>query len=200
MRSTEPPSSQGDEVMEEGERGLSAQEDATEEVKTPGELHADSRSAISLSLSLSPRSLLPLPTPLHDVRSRKIDKRKSEGSDSDDTRDDEKGRWRGRFGEAGGDGDDVTSSVTRSPSTHGDSAHIINHIIEHDGFGAYQWRAYFTNCAVSMGDATEMMMLSFVGPSLECEWGISSAQEAFLTTVVFSGWMMYVLKLHIEYF
>ena len=32
--------------------------------------------------------------------------------------------------------------------------------------------------------------LSFLGPELTCDWGISSAQEGLLTTMVFLGMML----------
>ena len=38
-----------------------------------------------------------------------------------------------------------------------------------------------------MGDAMEMMLLSFLGPSVRCEWGVSPTQEGRLTSVVFVG-------------
>ena len=31
----------------------------------------------------------------------------------------------------------------------------------------------------------EMLLLSFLGPCVKCEWGITSAQESLLTTIVF---------------
>ena len=34
-----------------------------------------------------------------------------------------------------------------------------------------------------------MMLLSFLGPSVRCEWGISAVQEGRLTSVVFVGMM-----------
>ena len=38
-----------------------------------------------------------------------------------------------------------------------------------------------------MADAMEMMLLSFLGPAVACEWGLSPAQEAALSTSVFVG-------------
>jgi len=38
-----------------------------------------------------------------------------------------------------------------------------------------------------MADAFEMILLSFIGPMVRCEWQCSRFEEAFLTTVVFVG-------------
>jgi MFS family permease len=40
-----------------------------------------------------------------------------------------------------------------------------------------------------MGDAMEMMLLSFLGPSVRCEWGVGPREEGMLTSVVFVGMM-----------
>jgi hypothetical protein len=32
-----------------------------------------------------------------------------------------------------------------------------------------------------------MMLLSFLGPFVKCEWGLSPSQESLLTTFVFLG-------------
>ena len=38
-----------------------------------------------------------------------------------------------------------------------------------------------------MADAMEMMLLSFLGPAVACEWGLTPAEEAALSTSVFVG-------------
>ena len=36
----------------------------------------------------------------------------------------------------------------------------------------------------------EMMLLSFIGPSMRCEFGVSSREEGAMTSVVFAGMML----------
>ena len=38
-----------------------------------------------------------------------------------------------------------------------------------------------------MADAFEMILLSFIGPMVRCEWQCTKLEEAFLTTSVFVG-------------
>lgn len=39
-------------------------------------------------------------------------------------------------------------------------------------------------------DAMEMMLLSFIGPEVHCDWGVTGTQEALLTSVVFVGMLI----------
>ena len=55
-----------------------------------------------------------------------------------------------------------------------------------------QWKMLVLTQLIWVADAMEMMLLSFLGPSLKCDWGLSSNEESLLTTVVFVGMMMYV--------
>uniref|UniRef100_A0A914R1W9 Major facilitator superfamily (MFS) profile domain-containing protein n=1 Tax=Parascaris equorum TaxID=6256 RepID=A0A914R1W9_PAREQ len=41
-----------------------------------------------------------------------------------------------------------------------------------------------------MADAMEMTLLAIISPTLQCEWNISSMEQAMITTVVFSGMML----------
>ncbi|KAF3783423.1 Solute carrier family 22 member 6-B [Nymphaea thermarum] len=55
------------------------------------------------------------------------------------------------------------------------------------GFGKFQM---FLLAYAGMGwaaDAMEMMLLSFVGPAVQSEWGLSPRQESAITSVVFAG-------------
>ncbi|KAG8470976.1 hypothetical protein KFE25_009397 [Diacronema lutheri] len=38
-----------------------------------------------------------------------------------------------------------------------------------------------------MVDGIEVLLLAFIGPSVRCEWGVSDAQAASMTTIVFAG-------------
>ena len=39
-------------------------------------------------------------------------------------------------------------------------------------------------------EATEFMLITFVGPEVESKWGLSLGQESLLTTVVFAGMLV----------
>ena len=63
----------------------------------------------------------------------------------------------------------------------------VTEAIDASGFGRFQLMMLLFTGLAWMGDAMEMMLLSFLGPSVRCEWGISPKQEARLTSVVFLG-------------
>ncbi|PON81375.1 Major facilitator, sugar transporter-like [Trema orientale] len=55
------------------------------------------------------------------------------------------------------------------------------------GFGKFQGMVL---CYAGLGyfaDATELMLLSFIGPALQSQWSLSSSQQTLLSTVVFAG-------------
>ncbi|GBG25757.1 Solute carrier family 22 member 22 [Hondaea fermentalgiana] len=58
------------------------------------------------------------------------------------------------------------------------------------GFGPFQYQGIAVAGLLLSVDAMEMMLLSFLGPSVRCEFGISKEEEALLTTVVFIGAML----------
>ncbi|KAL2932876.1 Organic cation/carnitine transporter 7 [Bienertia sinuspersici] len=58
------------------------------------------------------------------------------------------------------------------------------------GFGKFQ---FYLLAYAGMGwiaEAMEMMLLSFVGPAVQAEWGLSSNKESMITTVVFFGMLI----------
>uniref|UniRef100_A0A0N5C6A6 MFS domain-containing protein n=1 Tax=Strongyloides papillosus TaxID=174720 RepID=A0A0N5C6A6_STREA len=63
----------------------------------------------------------------------------------------------------------------------------VDDAIEVLGFGKFQIKMSFLTGLAWMADAMELMILSIISPALECEWGISSVEQAMITTVVFSG-------------
>ena len=53
------------------------------------------------------------------------------------------------------------------------------------GFGRFQVvLLLYCGCAWA-ADAMEMMLLSFLGPAVRCEWGLTPSQEGLITSVVF---------------
>jgi MFS family permease len=55
------------------------------------------------------------------------------------------------------------------------------------GFGRFQWFMLVFAGFSWMCDALEVMLLSFLGPAVECEWNLGPAQIGALTSVVFAG-------------
>ncbi|KAK2972694.1 hypothetical protein RJ640_025545 [Escallonia rubra] len=58
------------------------------------------------------------------------------------------------------------------------------------GFGKFQYMVFAYAGLGSVAEAMEVMILSFVGPSVRAQWNLSSAQETMITTVVFAGMLI----------
>lgn len=58
------------------------------------------------------------------------------------------------------------------------------------GFGKFQFLVLAYAGLGAVVDAMEVMILSFIGPSVKSVWGLSSAQESLITTVVFAGMLI----------
>ena len=69
------------------------------------------------------------------------------------------------------------------------NTYTLEEAVQSIGFGRFQRRVGFVVGGAFVCDALEMMLLSFLGPMLRCEWKISSADESLLTTFVFIGMM-----------
>uniref|UniRef100_A0A8R1HUC3 MFS domain-containing protein n=1 Tax=Caenorhabditis japonica TaxID=281687 RepID=A0A8R1HUC3_CAEJA len=80
-------------------------------------------------------------------------------------------------------------SDQRSP-TDGEKTFTVDDAVEALGFGRFQLKLSILTGMAWMADAMEMMLLSLISPALACEWGISSVQQALVTTCVFSGMML----------
>ena len=79
--------------------------------------------------------------------------------------------------------DSLTSGVKNSSA-----GMTVNDIIETIGLGPYQYMLIAIAGMALIGDATEMMLLSFLGPIIQCFFGVDNPEEeAVLTTVVFIG-------------
>ena len=60
------------------------------------------------------------------------------------------------------------------------------------GFGKFQ-ALVLVYAGLGLGwfaEATEMMLISFVGSEVKSEWGLSSSEESLLSTVVFAGMLV----------
>lgn len=58
------------------------------------------------------------------------------------------------------------------------------------GFGKFQGLVLIYAGLGSIAEAMEVMILSFIGPSVKLEWDLSSTQESLVTTVVFVGMLI----------
>lgn len=68
--------------------------------------------------------------------------------------------------------------------------YTIDSAIDSFGVGKYQYLVFTIASLGFFADATEMLLLSFLGPSIRCEdWNVGPNQEALLSTVVFLGMM-----------
>lgn len=66
----------------------------------------------------------------------------------------------------------------------------VDDALDYMGFGALQLLMLAYTGIAWMGDGMEMLVLSFLGPSAHCEWGISPEQESALSSAVFLGMMI----------
>ncbi|KAK9821616.1 hypothetical protein WJX81_008270 [Elliptochloris bilobata] len=67
--------------------------------------------------------------------------------------------------------------------------YTVGEAIDQIGFGRFQVvLLLYCGCAWA-ADAMEMMLLSFLGPAVRCEWGLTPSQEGLITSVVFLGTM-----------
>ncbi|PAA57140.1 hypothetical protein BOX15_Mlig029535g7 [Macrostomum lignano] len=90
-------------------------------------------------------------------------------------------------------GSGADSKATASASSDfdgigdGEETYTVEHAVEKLGFGRFQLRILFICGIMTAADAMEMLLLSVLGPALRCDWQLSSAQVAIITTVVFAG-------------
>ena len=58
------------------------------------------------------------------------------------------------------------------------------------GFGKFQVGVLAYAGLGWVAEAMEMMFLSFVGPAIQPEWGLSSSEESLISTVAFFGMLV----------
>ncbi|KAL6856137.1 hypothetical protein ACP4OV_018939 [Aristida adscensionis] len=67
------------------------------------------------------------------------------------------------------------------------AAYTTDEALSRLGFGRFQALLLLFLGAGSVGEAMETMLLSFVGPSVKAEWGVSAAAEGLVSSAVFAG-------------
>ncbi|KAL3830092.1 hypothetical protein ACJIZ3_018894 [Penstemon smallii] len=68
--------------------------------------------------------------------------------------------------------------------------HTLDEALAVVGFGKFQILVLAYAGLGAMAEAMEVMILSFIGPSVKSEWGLSSGQESLITTMVFAGMLI----------
>ncbi|XP_059637141.1 organic cation/carnitine transporter 7-like [Cornus florida] len=58
------------------------------------------------------------------------------------------------------------------------------------GFGKFQGLVFAYAGLGWIAEAMEIMILSFIGPAVQSEWGLSSTEESMVSTVVFAGMLV----------
>ena len=70
----------------------------------------------------------------------------------------------------------------------------IDQAIEKIGFGKFQVFLILICGIIQAADAMEMLLISILGPVLQCEWKLDSAEVAIITTAVFVGKWTHLLS------
>nr|XP_020441379.1 synaptic vesicle 2-related protein-like isoform X2 [Monopterus albus] len=85
----------------------------------------------------------------------------------------------------------VDSGRRQSASGYGtnksEETFTVDDALEAIGFGIFQWKISLVTGLAWIADAMEMMILSVLGPQLNCEWRLPGYQVALITSVVFVG-------------
>ena len=68
-----------------------------------------------------------------------------------------------------------------------DPVYTVDDAVEKIGFGAFQVVLTFLCGVIWFADATELMLLSILSFIVRCQWELSSAEEAAMTSVLFAG-------------
>ena len=70
------------------------------------------------------------------------------------------------------------------------SVHTVDEALSTIGFGNFQTVLLLYGALGWVAEAMELMILSFIGPVLQSEWGLSSSKESLISTVVFAGMLI----------
>ncbi|KAK9078923.1 hypothetical protein SSX86_002982 [Deinandra increscens subsp. villosa] len=88
-------------------------------------------------------------------------------------------------------GKDLTDTVDL-PVQMGDEGfgYTLDEALSAIGFGRFQFIVLAYSGLGWVAEAMEMMLLSFVGPAIGPEWGLSATQESYISTVAFAGMLV----------
>jgi MFS family permease len=73
---------------------------------------------------------------------------------------------------------------------NGKPTYTVDEALTSMGFGKFQFFVLAYSGMAKISEAMEMMLLSFVGPSVQSEWGLSAHEESLITSAVFIGMLV----------
>nr|VZI35043.1 unnamed protein product [Spirometra erinaceieuropaei] len=71
-----------------------------------------------------------------------------------------------------------------------DLTYTVEEAIETYGLGLFQLRVVGISGILQSADAMELLLLSVLGPTLRCTWNLVPSEVAFITTIVFVGYLL----------
>ncbi|MFS7923203.1 putative MFS transporter superfamily [Helianthus anomalus] len=85
-------------------------------------------------------------------------------------------------------------SCQKSESKHNDGGSRVGYTLDDAlgaiGFGRFQYVVLTYSGLGWVAEAKEMMLLSFMGPAIQSEWGLSANQESIISTMAFAGMLV----------
>uniref|UniRef100_UPI00358EBAAB putative transporter SVOPL isoform X1 n=2 Tax=Myxine glutinosa TaxID=7769 RepID=UPI00358EBAAB len=78
-----------------------------------------------------------------------------------------------------------------SVSSGRDETYTVEDAVQWIGFGRFHVLLFLFVGAATLVDALEVMLLAVISPVIQCEWRLEQWQVALVTTVVFSGYMVF---------
>mmetsp|Transcript_13127 Transcript_13127/g.11208 ORF Transcript_13127/g.11208 Transcript_13127/m.11208 type:complete len:143 (-) Transcript_13127:57-485(-) len=85
-----------------------------------------------------------------------------------------------------------SKSVTQSllPQNAQEDASLLDDALDQIGFGQYQRRMYIILSLVLMNDGAESIIISFLLPILQKEWGLQTDEMKWLGSAMFTGFLI----------
>ena len=77
-----------------------------------------------------------------------------------------------------------------TPGNCPERIYTVNDVIDEMGFGAFQLSITVFCGMLWLTDSMEFMILSMLSPAVKCQWGLSSFEEAMITSFVFFGFFL----------
>uniref|UniRef100_A0A0G4HP79 Major facilitator superfamily (MFS) profile domain-containing protein n=1 Tax=Chromera velia CCMP2878 TaxID=1169474 RepID=A0A0G4HP79_9ALVE len=81
----------------------------------------------------------------------------------------------------------VSGGTSGSAGSPGNRRMTVSETIDHIGHGRFQTELKWLCSLLTAADGVMIMVLSFLGAFLRCEWGLNNAQVALLTMALFAG-------------
>ncbi|XP_032804853.2 putative transporter SVOPL isoform X2 [Petromyzon marinus] len=82
------------------------------------------------------------------------------------------------------------SSITKPAQNVEPKTFSVEQAVEHMGFGRFHILLLFIMGSTTIAESMEIMLLSVISPTIQCEWRLQQWQVALVTTMVFFGFML----------